>query len=199
MRPKYQKEWLSIAEAIELVGGDAAGLELAIREEKLGVRITSSYGSQFYLINFDMFPTVRLDAARDVLLIKDNYSPYAKDIEHPAPRFSRQEITTAFGFSPSQPAPHAEESGSKKKERLRRGGRLRMQDWYPIDLFIVAYIYELGIPSESEVRELTNRLQEHVDETYNDPPGREELHARVKTVLADFNEKLCQVRIKGYT
>lgn len=194
MEPKYLKECLSLAEAIELVGGDAASLEIAIREAKVTPQFADPRGAPTYLLVGQMGPTVRLDVARDLIVIKDTYAPWAKDIEHTAPKFSRSQITSAFGLEP-KPLEAPIQSVPKKKRRLNGGGRPRKQDWYPIDIYIAAYAYECAIPATSEgVIELTNYVQEYTDETYEDPPGREELHSRVKTVLADLAAAVPQVK-----
>jgi hypothetical protein len=195
MEPKYLKEWLSLAEAIELVGGDAANLELAIQEAKVTPQFADPRGASTYLLVGQMGPTVRLDVARNLIVIQDTHAPWAKDVEHTAPKFSRSEITGAFGLEPKPLEEAPVPSAPKKKRRLNGGGRPRKQDWYPIDIYIAAYAYECAIPDTPEgVSELTNHVQEYTDETYLDPPGREELQSRAKTVLADLAEAVLQVK-----
>jgi len=195
MALKYLKEWLSLAEAIEFVDGDAAGLELAVQDGKITPRISDDRGTPVYLVNTRTRPTVRLNPARDLVLIKDTYAPWAKDVEYPAPEFSRSEIASVFGLHPTPP-PVVVVQPAMKKRPLNAGGRPSVYNWHPIDIYITAFIFDNDLPKDPiGVSELTNRVLEYVDETFNgDLPGREHILSRIKKILEDFRQALDHVR-----
>jgi hypothetical protein len=195
MEPKYMKEWLSLAEAIELVGGDAANLELAIQEAKVTPQVADAQGASTYLLVGQMGPMVRLDVARDLIVIQDTHAPWAKDVEHTAPKFSRSEIASAFGLHPT-PQPDVVAQPAPKKRPLNAGGRPSIYNWQPIDIYITAFIFDNDLPNDpTGVSELTDRVLEYIDETFTgDLPGREEIHGRVKKILNDFRKALDHVR-----
>jgi len=200
MKPKYLKEWLSSADAIELLGGDAAGLELAVREGKVTPQIADPRGTPTYLLVGQMGPTARLDVDRDLIIIKDTYGPWAKDIEYPSPKFSRSEIASVFGLHPTPP-PDSAAQPAPKKRLLNAGGRPPKINWYPIDMYIVAIVHDDDFPDSPEVvSKLTNRVLKYVDDTFRgELPGREEIHGRVIKILEDFDQALSHARGETYS
>jgi hypothetical protein len=200
MKPKYLKEWLPSAEAIELLGGDAAGLELAVREGKVTPQIADPCGKPTYLLIGQMGPTARLDVDRDLIIIKDTYGPWAKDIEYPSPKFSRSEIASVFGFHPTPP-PDSAAQPAPKKRLLNAGGRPPKTNWHPIDMYIVAIVFDNSFPESQEaVSEITNRVVEYVDDTFKgEVPGREEIQGRVIKILDDFHQAVSHARGETYS
>jgi hypothetical protein len=200
MKPKYLKEWLSLPEAIELVGGDAMGLELAVQDGKITPQISGAGGVPVYLVDARTRPTARLDPTRDLVLIKDTYAPWAKDIEYPAPKFSRSEIASVFGFHPTPP-PDSAAQPAPKKRLLNAGGRPPKTNWHPIDMYIVAIVFDNSFPESQEaVSEITNRVVEYVDDTFKgEVPGREEIQGRVIKILDDFHQAVSHARGETYS
>lgn len=88
-----------------------------------------------------------------------------------------------------------------QKRLLNAGGRPPKTNWHPIDMYIVAIVFDNSFPESQEaVSEITDRVVEYVDDTFRgELPGREEIQSRVIKILDDFHDAVSHARGETYS